>query len=211
MSLEPNKPFAETMDDAPPRSNYTAAPVLLIALFALMTFIGMAYLEDHGGEFNSQVYTPYVSYQEVKDHQIHDPLEDFRIAGGRIYSSTCAACHQASGSGSAAVNAPPLAGSEWVNAEGPNRVLRIVMNGLKGPVTVKGQQFGAGVMAAWKETYSDEQLAQILSYIRGNKDWGNNAPPITTEQVHAMREKLKTRSVQDAFTSDELLKIPEKD
>jgi mono/diheme cytochrome c family protein len=211
MSLEPNKPLLDTMDDAEPTADRTAAPVFFVGLFALMAFLGMIYLEDHGGEFNAQVYPPYTSYPELVSHQVRDPDQDFFLAGQKLFNTTCAACHQANGMGSAAVNAPPLAGSEWVNAEGPNRVMRIVLNGLKGPVTVKGQQFSVGIMAAWKENYTDEQLAEILTFIRGDKDWGNHASKITEAQVKALREKLKTRTVQDAFTSDELLKIPEKD
>ena len=199
------------MDDAEPQANRSAAPVLLVALFALLLFLGMLYLEDNGGEFNRQVYEPYVSFMQLDGLQVKDAHAEMLAKGAKLYGATCAACHQPSGLGSAAVNAPPLAGSEWVNAEGPNRVLRIVMNGLKGPVTVKGQQFSVGVMAAWKETFpNDEDLAAILTYVRGNKEWGNNAPEVTPEQVKAMREKLKDRSLQDAFSSEELLKIPEK-
>ncbi len=211
MSLEPNNPATDLMDDAQPTSDRSPAPILLVALFALLAFLGMIYLEDHGGEFNRQVYPPYLSYKQVDELQFEDPGEKLRRHGAQLYGSTCSACHQANGGGSAAVNAPPLAGSEWVLAEGPNRVMSIVLNGLKGPVTVRGQQFGAGIMAAWKETFpNDEDLAAILTFIRGNKEWGNNASPVTPEQVKAMRDKLKTRSTQDPFISDELQKIPEK-
>jgi mono/diheme cytochrome c family protein len=208
MSLEPNKPLTQTMDEAEPTSGVTPAPILLIGLFALLLFVGLTYLESHGGGFNAQVYPPYESWKDVDGHQVRDVVEEFRIKGQKIYQSTCSACHQPNGMGSAAQNAPPLAGSEWVNAEGPNRVIRIVLSGLTGPVKVKGQDFGAGIMAPWRDAYTDEEIAAILTYIR--KEWGNNAPAITPEQVKAIRDKTTDHSAGHSWTSDELLKIPEK-
>ena len=40
---------------------------------------------------------------------------------------------------------PPLAGSEWVLGS-EERLIRIVLHGLKGPVKVKGLEFGAAAM-----------------------------------------------------------------
>ncbi|MDB6020975.1 MAG: cycA 2 [Pedosphaera sp.] len=211
MSVEPNKASPMAMDEGGPKTGWSPTPVLLVGLLGLLIYWGMLHLEDHAGEFNAQVYEPYTSFKMVYDLQPRDPDAIRKLEGQKIYNTTCAACHQATGLGSAAINAPPLAGSEWVNAEGPNRVIRIVLNGLKGPVTVKGQAYGAGLMAHWRDVYTDEQLAGILTFIRQNKDWGNNAPAITPAQVKAIRDKTAKRSLDEAWTADELLKIPEKD
>jgi mono/diheme cytochrome c family protein len=54
---------------------------------------------------------------------------------------------------------------------------------------------------------TDEQIADVLTYVRGNKEWGNDAPPVTAEQVKTVREKTAGRSSQ-WFVTD-LLKVNE--
>jgi S-DNA-T family DNA segregation ATPase FtsK/SpoIIIE len=64
-----------------------------------------------------------------------DPLAAVKREGMIAYNAVCALCHGEDGAGKAGV-APTLAGSDWVNADGPNRLLRIVRHGLKGTVKV---------------------------------------------------------------------------
>ena len=108
------------------------------------------------------------------------------------------------GQGSPGLN-PPLAGSEWVLAEGPNRIIRIVLHGLQGPIEVKGQSFNAA-MLAWRDILTDEDIANVLSFIRN--EWGNKAPLVTPEQVKAIREETAARDSN--WTPTELLAVPEK-
>jgi hypothetical protein len=49
--------------------------------------------------------------------------------------------------------------------------------------------------------------ATVLTYVRGNKEWRNNASPVTPEQVKAIRQKVASRST--SWSPDELLKVPE--
>ena len=79
---------------------------------------------------------------------------------------------------------PPLAQSEWVGAEHPDRIIRIILNGLSGPVEVEGRSFGQAVMPTWRSDsstalakLSDEDLAGVITYIRNT--WGNKASPVT--------------------------------
>ena len=88
-----------------------------------------------------------------------------------------------------------MVGSEWVNEPEPGRVIRIALNGLTGPITVKNQVF-SGTMVPWKDMLSDEEIAAVLTYIRQNKEWGNHAPEVTPERVKAVREKIKSRSTR---------------
>jgi mono/diheme cytochrome c family protein len=128
--------------------------------------------------------------------------------GKAVYNKpTCVACHQADGNGTPGLN-PPLVGSEWVNEKEPGRVIRIALNGLTGPITVKGQAFN-GNMVPWKDVLSDEEIAAVLTYVRQNKEWGNNAPEVTPERVKAVRAKVKDRATP--FTPDELKQIPASD
>jgi mono/diheme cytochrome c family protein len=100
---------------------------------------------------------------------------------------------------------PPLAGSEWVTAEGHERIIRIVLNGLSGPIEVAGAQFN-NVMVPWRDTLKDEDIASVLSYIRS--EWGNKADPVTVEEVKKVREGTKDRG--NPWTADELKQVPEK-
>ena len=64
-----------------------------------------------------------------------------------------------------------------------------------------------GTMVPWKDTLSDEEIAAVLTFVRQNKAWGNDAPAVTPEQVKAVREKTARHST--SWFPDELLKIPE--
>jgi hypothetical protein len=61
-------------------------------------------------------------------------------------------------------------------------------------------------MQAWEAQYTDSQLASILTYVRS--DWGNNAPPITSDMVKQMRDEFKDRKEQ--WTWPEIEKMPPK-
>lgn len=111
-----------------------------------------------------------------------------KVDGAALYASLCVACHQASGAGVPGVF-PPLAGSEWV--QGSDAVLaRIVLQGVTGQLTVKGQAF-QGAMPSFKGQLSDAQLAALLSHLRGQ--WGNNAPPVDAGVIAAARQALEGR------------------
>jgi mono/diheme cytochrome c family protein len=129
--------------------------------------------------------------------------------GQRVYNMACTACHQANGLGSTANNAPPLVDSEWVLAEGPNRIIRIALNGLSGPIEVAGKQYGAGVMTPFKDALSDEDIAAVLSFVRTNPEWKHKGTWVKPEQVKKIRDETKDRMVN--WTAAELLKVPASD
>jgi mono/diheme cytochrome c family protein len=120
-------------------------------------------------------------------------------SGAQIFSSTCAACHQAQGEGTNVY--PPLAGSEWVN--GPEaRVVRIILHGLIGDVEVQGQVYN-GAMPAWGPTLTDDEIAAVATYIRSS--FGNQALPITAATVTRARAAYPGRTTP--WTMPELLLI----
>jgi len=57
-------------------------------------------------------------------------------------------------------------------------------------------------MVPWRDNYSDEQIAAVLTYIRSHFD--NKAGPINPALVKAARAEKHS----GPETSDELLKIP---
>jgi mono/diheme cytochrome c family protein len=106
--------------------------------------------------------------------------------GKKIFSANCATCHQANGQ-DVAGQYPPLAGSEYV-INGTRCPAMIILKGLEGPLTVKNSHFGTAVMQPWDKTLTDAKIADVLTYIRS--DWGNNASPVTAEQIAALRKEL---------------------
>jgi mono/diheme cytochrome c family protein len=189
---------------AEPVAGRSTVPIWLIMVFGLLFYWGQLFLAENAGGFNKDVYNPYQSSEDVAAANPQDPGAKLRAEGLRIFSTTCAACHQASGLGNPGNNVPPLAGSEWVLAEGGNRIARVVLYGLTGPISVKGQEFNGGTMLPWRDTYSDDQIAAVLTYIRSQ--WGNTGGPIEPQVVKAARADARP----SYETADELLKMPVK-
>ena len=120
--------------------------------------------------------------------------------GREVFGQICASCHQPSGLGMAGT-APPLVDSQWLL--GPqDRVVRIVLGGLNGPITV-GKKTVDLEMPGLK-VLTDEQVAGVLTYLR--REWGHEADPIEISAVQRIRTETADRG--DAlWTAEELLKI----
>ena len=189
--------------EAEPTSTLTTLPIWLIVVMLLLLFWGAVSFDKRGGWFEPKVYGPYVSVPDVERFQPR-PRGGPNLSRGKVvFEGTCALCHNADGMGKPG-QFPPLAGSEWVNAPGANRLIRIPLVGLAGPIKVKGQDWNLA-MTAMGASLSDEDLAAVLSYIR--QAWGNKASPVTAEQVKAIRAELGNRT--QPLTADELLRLPE--
>jgi mono/diheme cytochrome c family protein len=204
MNAAPNQ-FPQPAETEPTaqRGNAVVWPFLLLAL---LVFAGGLYVDARGGGFNSQVYEPYGSIDEVVALHPKSAGDEIYTAGRAVYKRNCEVCLGAGGAGVPG-NCPPLAGSDWVLVESPNRIIRLVLNGGGGPITVKGELHNpSGQMLAWRESLTDADIAAVLTYVRGNKDWGNRAMPVAANFVKVIREKIKDRA--DIYTADELLKIP---
>jgi len=117
--------------------------------------------------------------------------------GAQIFASRCAACHQATGAGVPGVF-PPLAGSEWVNGD-PGQVVRILLLGITGSISVKGNTF-SGSMPAWGSSLSDPEIAAVVSHIRSN--FGNTSSRVTVKVVTAERAALGGRTTPLAGESE---------
>ena len=116
----------------------------------------------------------------------------------------CATCHQADGEGLDPAY-PPLAGSEWVEGS-DERLIKLTLHGLWGPITVKGKYYGpeGGVppMTRFAELLNDEEVASVLTYVRNA--WGNQGPAIQSKTVEAVRAAHSKRS--NFWKPEELLK-----
>jgi len=107
--------------------------------------------------------------------------------GQAVYSRTCIACHQPTGMGLPPVF-PPLAGSEWVSKDASIAV-RNIINGMQGPVTVKGMTYNS--MMPPVAGLSDKDIADVVNYV--NNSWGNAGPNVTEAEVAAIKKKYADR------------------
>jgi len=121
-------------------------------------------------------------------------MADFAVPtkadGGQLYTANCVACHQASGAGVPGVF-PPLSKSEWVDAEDAGIMVRIVLHGIHGPLTVEGAKYN-GEMPHFQDKFSDEELAAIVSHVRTS--FGNSASTIDADFVAKVRAETKDQT-----------------
>ncbi|WP_322996660.1 cytochrome c [Castellaniella sp.] len=134
-------------------------------------------------------YTPMPA--DVGDDRI---AADFMVPvsadGGQLYTANCVACHQANGSGVPGVF-PPLSKSEWVDAADAGVMVRIVLHGIHGPLTVEGVQYN-GEMPHFQDKFSDEEVAAIVSHVRTS--FGNSASTIDAKFAAQVREETKSQT-----------------
>src|SRR5689334_63109 len=175
-----------------PRVGLEPLSIWLIAVYGLAIFTGGAYLGRYSGNFSGDGLDPMMGpppakkggggqgqQQEQAELSPHD-------RGKKIFAANCQTCHQATGEGVPG-QYPPLAGSEFTTG-GSRSMGMIVLKGLQGPVTVKGQQYGTAVMQPWDKTLTDKQIADVMTYERS--EWGNSASPVTPDQIAALRKEL---------------------
>ena len=124
--------------------------------------------------------------------------------GERIYFETCRSCHGANGRGQQLPGlemtmAPSLVGSPRVKGD-REKLLRILLQGLHGPVN--GKVYAAGLMPPIASLgYTDSnRIAQVANYIRFA--WGHNIPPMEVEVVNKVKNETKDRKTP--WTLEEL-------
>ncbi len=122
---------------------------------------------------------------------------------GRQLYQRCAVCHQPTGVGVPGAF-PPLAGSEWATAANAALPIRVVLHGLQGTITVKGQKFN-GSMPAYgtAQPMNDADVAAVLTYVRSAG--GNTAAAVTADEV--AKERAATASHSAPFTAAELTSL----
>lgn len=160
--------------------------------------------------------------------RLADTDRDLIIKGADIFRSLCASCHGADGKGLAIggteIAAPPIEGSERLAFEDKNTIIRIILNGLTGPVD--GKEYSS-IMPSM-EANSDEWIASVVSYVR--YEFGGRpprrpgeipgmapsaindksgfpvrnipSPVVTPEEVKRLREENSDR--KEAWTVEEL-------
>jgi mono/diheme cytochrome c family protein len=189
-----------------PKEGFTLMPLFLLGVLSTMIFIVSVYFIHNRGGFDPLTHDGRFDPKTMGASAVAAAPADPRIAGKRFYTQVCATCHQATGLGVPGVY-PPLAGSEWVTTN-DSRLIRLVVHGLQGPITVEGKTYN-GVMPAFgagsSYNWNDQRISDVLTYIRS--EWGNTAAPITPEQVTAIRTGVDAGRTK-AWTEAELLAAP---
>lgn len=169
-----------------PIEGQEAAPWLLWGTVALALFWGGWYLGHYGGTFDTRAHIAMsgrdASTAGAAASQTSASVNDPVKAGEAIFLQNCQGCHQASGKGVAGAF-PPVVGSEWVTGA-PETLVRILLNGLQGPITVAGAPYN-GAMPAWKDVLKDEEIAAVSTYLRQWKP--NAAGAVAAADVAALR------------------------
>lgn len=120
---------------------------------------------------------------------------------GRGLYALCQACHGMLGEGVEG-QYPPVAGSE-VATGSAGRFARILIDGMSGPVMVKGKRYD-GVMPP-AQAGSDEELAAVMTYVR--RSFGNSAGAVTPAEVAKARAESEDHAGR-AWTAAELERVP---
>jgi mono/diheme cytochrome c family protein len=115
-------------------------------------------------------------------------LPEHLIPGRDLYLKSCVECHQADGKG-VPNTFPPLLESEWVRGD-LDTMLRIMLGGLMGPITVNGEEFNSAMPG--HSHASDEDIAAVASYVR-NAFAHLDEEPVDPAKVKALRPEVDDR------------------
>lgn len=146
------------------------------------------------------------SVKEKKEQAIDTHLKGEEralfIKGKEIFARDgfCSTCHQPDGAGLPASGFPPLAGTPWVTGS-QERLIKLVLKGMQGPITVRGTHYAGQVpMTPFEGMLKDDEVAAVLTYVRNS--FGNKASAVTSEKVREVRAEIKNK---EGFYSPEAL------
>lgn len=169
-------------EQSEPEEGFEPPPWWVWTISVVLLFVMGFYLGRYGGSWGT------VSHEVEQPPSPGGGTIKKAVRGDLVFVGVCQTCHQSSGVGVPG-QYPPLVGSEWAirDAETP---IRIVLYGLEGPLTVKGNSFN-NKMPAFHDKLSDEEIAAVVTHIRST--WGNSASPVRPEDVEAIRMKIGIR------------------
>lgn len=134
--------------------------------------------------------------QEIKNNpRIVGLTKEIKIQKGKaVYMQTCFVCHQPEGQG-VPNQIPPLAKSDFLAGKENDNIIRGVVAGRSGPITVNGKPYnGTMVPLAY---LSDEQIANVLTYVRNS--WGNSGDEVNVQDVARIRQEAPPPLAKSAF------------
>lgn len=109
--------------------------------------------------------------------------EDLMVGQG-VYAQHCVACHSPTGMGASDL-IPPLGGTDWVTGD-KNRLIHVVLAGMRGPVEVNGTTYNQEMPAF--AHLPDDEIAAVLTFVR--QSFGNDANAVIPGEVFEERKTL---------------------
>lgn len=171
--------------------------ISLVAMVLLSLYIGWTMSENYRKEDSQTRYRLTQLYKEhkKKEYKFNMPR------GHTLYHQMCVKCHSANGQGVEG-KYPPLANSQLVKQSFPKTV-RIVLHGMKGPITRNGKNYNEE-MPSYKKI-EPEDMAHVINYIRFS--FGNKASAVPTIEV--LKAYVDTIERKQPYTQSEIDNIKE--
>ncbi|HRN57828.1 MAG TPA: cbb3-type cytochrome c oxidase subunit II, partial [Agriterribacter sp.] len=110
------------------------------------------------------------------------------LDGAALYATNCQSCHQANGEGLKGAF-PSLKDSRIVLDDNPEIMVDIIMNGYSGR---EKEGFPPMPAVGTDNNLSAEEVAAIMNHEKTS--WGNNAKPVTPEQIQQIIEAVKAEA-----------------
>ena len=107
--------------------------------------------------------------------------------GKNVYTMYCQSCHMEDGNGVEGAF-PSLVKTGNLNEK--NRLVKIILQGLRGPVVVKGVKYNSEMASI---SLTDQETADVINYIRNS--WGNKAPLLKESDI-ALSKKATIKGYQ---------------
>jgi mono/diheme cytochrome c family protein len=150
---------------------------MVLERFLLVLLSGLFFIScgSERGNSSSRNMTNKVQEQNVKP-KAHP--------GKILYMQFCLSCHMENGEGVPGLY-PPLTQTEFVLGD-KERLIKIVLLGQEGPIIVKGQPYN-NIMTKL-DFLGDKEISEVLTFVRS--DFGNDADPVTIDEVKAVRNSL---------------------
>jgi aldose sugar dehydrogenase len=105
-----------------------------------------------------------------------------------LYTQYCLTCHGPDGKGAEDL-IPPLSQTDWVTGD-KGRLIRVVLSGLSGEITVNGKKYNQEMPAFGY--LSDGEIADLLNFIRN--ELGNTASAVIPGEVYEERQGQKRKN-----------------
>jgi mono/diheme cytochrome c family protein/glucose/arabinose dehydrogenase len=173
-----------------------------------------AFAKINKGQYSDKQFDEWLK-QSLQGSQIEiDPmilLKGEHLAshkrGKELYlgRAACIGCHGPDGEGLPNLG-PTLNGSDWVT-EDHERLSKILLHGLQGPIIINGKKFTPLAFMpglAQNTAINDQDLADLMTYIRSG--WENRASQISESEVARIRVATKDRASGQMYSNDDFKK-----
>lgn len=110
-----------------------------------------------------------------------------RMSGQRIYQNACAVCHEASAGPTLFGVKPLLSANTSVHAAAPDNLIQVILHGIQEPANGD-----LGYMPGFADSLDDQQIADLLGYLRERFAPEEAAWPHDTTTINKLRTPAPT-------------------